>query len=93
MPGLVDDNSQVVRRGKVTLRGAELVQIFAPILQEILNLIQDQIDSIAANPEKATKVLLVGGFGQSAYLRNYISTELGSKIEVMVSPNGLVFAS
>ena len=83
----MNDAIQGVFKGKFTLRGTDLVQIFAPILQAILNLIQDQVESITFASGRATKVILVGGFGQSSYLRNHIRKELGSEIEVMVSPN------
>jgi len=53
-------------------------------MQEVVNLVLGQI--------KATKtavraVLLVGGFGQSAYLRDCIRAAVGD-VEVMQSPNG-----
>lgn len=45
--------------------------------------------SATKNPVKA--VLLVGGFGQSAYLRERIRSAVGG-IEVMQSPNGSAHA-
>ncbi len=87
VPGLRDNARAGVRRGRLCVTGPEVKKIFEPVVQEVIALISGQI--------KATKttikaVLLVGGFGQSAYLRDCIRQALGSTVEVMQSPNGYV---
>ncbi|MCJ1452970.1 hypothetical protein MMC28_003315 [Mycoblastus sanguinarius] len=82
VPGLGDNGKLGIRRNKVTLNGTEIRLIFEPVLDEVLKLVMAQI--------KAAKViikavLLVGGFGQNAYLRDCISKEVGPKIEVKQS--------
>ena len=66
VPGLVDDPEQGVRRGKFRMTGAQVSQIFEPVIQEVLTLVQGQI---ASTGKKVKAVLMVGGFGQNAYLR------------------------
>ena len=88
VPGLVDDPVHGVRRGKYTLQGSDIVEIFKPVLQEIIALVKGQISGTS---RKVKAVLLVGGFGQSVYLRNSLRSALSSKItkiEVLVPPNG-----
>ena len=88
MPGLGDNGKLGIRRNKVTLNGTEIRLIFEPVLDEVLKLVMAQI--------KAAKViikavLLVGGFGQNAYLRDCISKEVGPKIEVKQSQDAYVY--
>ena len=57
-------------------------------MQEVITLVTGQI-SATQNSVKA--VLLVGGFGQCAYLRDCIRHAVGTaNVEVMQSPNGSV---
>ena len=84
VPGLVDNTNQGVRRGKFTLTGAEIVQIFSPVLSEIIALVGGQILS---TKREVKAVLLVGGFGESAYLRASLRKAVGSRIEILVPPN------
>ena len=68
------------------MTGSEVKSIFEPVVNEVLGLVMGQV---AASPSAVKAVLLVGGFGQSAYLRDRLRqavTERG--IEVMQSPNG-----
>ena len=84
VPGLRDCLNLGVRRGRLTVSGAEVQSIFEPVVQEVISLVLGQINA-TKSPVRA--VLMVGGFGQSAYLRDRIRTAIG-KIEVMQSPNG-----
>ncbi len=73
-----------MNRGKFTLKGDDIQRIFEPVMKEIISLVQGQIDATG----KAVKaVLLVGGFGESAYLLQSLRRALGSEIEVLVPPN------
>lgn len=85
VPGLVDDPEQGVRRGKFRMTGAQVSQIFEPVIQEVLTLVQGQI---ASTGKKVKAVLMVGGFGQNAYLREKIRDAIDPSIEVMQPPNG-----
>lgn len=85
VPGLVDDPAQGVRRGKFRMTGLQVSSIFEPVVQEIVTLVKGQI---AATGKKVNAVLMVGGFGQNAYLRETIRASIDRNIEVMQPPNG-----
>ena len=75
-----------VRRGRLRLNKTDIEAIFKPVVDEVVSLVMGQITATQA-PIKA--VLLVGGFGQNAYLRDCVRRAVGQKgIEVMQSPNG-----
>ena len=84
VPGLMDNATQGVRRGKFIINGDEIAQIFRPVLREIIRLVRGQI---AATSRDVKAVLLVGGFGESVYLRESLRTALGSDIEILVPAN------
>lgn len=91
VPGLGDNEALGIKRNKLCLKGTEVRTIFEPVLDEVIKLVMGQIKSL----EKAIKaVLLVGGFGQSAYLRDAIREEIkksaSHKTQVMQPPNGPV---
>lgn len=69
----------------MTLPGTTVKAIFEPVVNEVLKLVTGQIEAVK-RPVKA--VVLVGGFGQNAYLRDTIRDKLkSSNVEVMQSPN------
>ena len=84
VPGLVNNVQQGIKRGKFGLGGSEIVQIFSPVLDEVIALVNDQISS---TQREVKAVLLVGGFGESAYLRTSLRKAIGSEIEILVPPN------
>ncbi|MCJ1304113.1 hypothetical protein MMC08_006925 [Hypocenomyce scalaris] len=84
--GLADDPEAGVRRGKFHITGAQLKGVFQPVIDEIIRLVKGQV---RATKSKVKAVLLVGGLGQNAYLRDCIRNAVASSgIEVMQSPNG-----
>lgn len=86
MPGLADNPETGIRRGKIVLGAAELRRVFRPVIDEVITLVKGQV---RATKKKVKAVLLVGGFGQSAYLRDAIRGAVEeSGIEVLQSPNG-----
>ena len=75
-----------VRHGRFRLVREDVLAIFEPVVKEIISLIDGQI---AATKADVKAVLLVGGFGQSTFLRDSVRQAVGPKrIEVMQSPNG-----
>ena len=80
----MDNRQQGVQRSKFRLKGNEIIQIFRPVLDEIIALVQGQISS---TKRKVKAIILVGGFGESAYLRKALKAAVGSNIEILVSPN------
>lgn len=86
MPGLRDSVTRGVRRGRLRLTGSDVGAIFEPVVTEILALVDGQIKATEA---QVKAVLMVGGFGQSTYLRDRLRQAVSSQgIEVMQSPNG-----
>lgn len=85
VPGLADDPSQGVRRGKFKMSGADVKKIFDPVVEEVVALVRGQI---TATNKKVKAVLMVGGFGQNAYLREQVRVAIDPAIEVMQPPNG-----
>ena len=84
VPGIQDNPQLGVRRGRMRLTGGQVRTIFDPVVKQIIDLVKGQILS-TKTPVKA--ILLVGGFGQNAYLRDCIRGAVG-KVKVMQSPNG-----
>lgn len=83
--GLQDDKALGIRRNKLTLAGTQIRAIFDPVLEEVLKLVMGQINA-SQKPVKA--VILVGGFGQNAYLRDTIREGvMPFNIEVMQPAN------
>ncbi len=69
----------------MTLAGTEVKSIFDPVVKEVLNLVTGQIK---AAKRQVKTVILVGGFGQNAYLRDAISAEVSSSdVEILQSPD------
>ena len=91
VPGLADNTALGIKRNKMTLAGTEVRLIFEPVLNEVTKLVMEQLK---ASKKDVKAVLLVGGFGQSAYLRDSIRKEVKSafstKTEVIQPPNGYV---
>lgn len=72
----------------MTLAGSDVKAIFDPVVKEVLNLVTGQIK---AAKRQVRAVILVGGFGQNAYLRDVIREEVKSSgVEVLQSPNRYV---
>lgn len=83
-----------IKKGRLAVSKQELKKIFKPVMNEIIALIQDQIretekpsEDASIRSKKVKLVLLVGGFGNSFYLRNRISERFGASIDVKVAPN------
>lgn len=67
------------------MTGTDVKKIFDPVVDEVVALVRGQI---AATNKKVKAVLMVGGFGQNAYLRETVRAAIDSNIEVMQPPNG-----
>ena len=86
--GLADNAVLKIKRGKMTISGGEIRKIFEPVLKEVLNLVVNQIK---ATKKKTKAVLLVGGFGGNAYLRDSMHQEVKAyNTQVVQVENGSV---
>lgn len=79
VPGLADNVEKGVRRQKLTIKGAVLRDLFKPVMGAITTLVKCQLQ----HSKKARAIILVGGFGQSPYLRRCIQQVVGDEIEIM----------
>ena len=69
----------------MTVPGEDIATIFLPVIQEIVKLVEEQI---AATERPVKAVLLVGGFGQSSFLRDSLRTALSHEVDVMQPAHG-----
>lgn len=75
-----------VRRGRFKIGQADMrTEIFEPVILDIISLVREQIRLIGGS---VTAVLLVGGFGQSQYLKSRIKAAINSSIQVLQPANG-----
>ncbi|KAL2689750.1 hypothetical protein Neosp_003811 [[Neocosmospora] mangrovei] len=80
------DPSLGLRRNRYTMSQDDMkTKIFEPIMKDIVCLIKEQIkmagDGVAA-------VIMVGGFGQSRYLKSRVREAISSKTEVLQPESG-----
>ena len=88
----MNSTSLSVSRGKLRLIGTDVRTIFEPVLNEVVNLVMAQIK---ATDKSIKGVLMVGGFGQNAYLRDLVRKEVKSNptsrnAEVLIPKDGFV---
>lgn len=85
VPGLADNKKLGIRKNNMSLSGTAVRVIFEPVVEGVLELVTGQINA-AKRPIKT--IVLVGGFGQNAYLRDAIREKVKpSNVEVLQSPN------
>jgi molecular chaperone DnaK (HSP70) len=75
----------ILKKGKLHLTLDEMTQIFEPVVSAMTTLVSNQITATKSNVKA---VLLVGGFGQSPYLRNMIQEVVESNIAVLQPADG-----
>ncbi|KAF8469761.1 hypothetical protein BDZ91DRAFT_720982 [Kalaharituber pfeilii] len=69
VPGLLDNAETGIEDGFLEIHREEMRDIFEPVIQEVLQLIQKQVDSVYLSGHSVVSaILLVGGFGSSPYL-------------------------
>ncbi|KAG8754228.1 hypothetical protein FRC14_005283, partial [Serendipita sp. 396] len=75
------DNAVGVRRGKVSLTAAEVASCFAVPIKDIRDSVRSLIDS-----RNVQYLVLVGGFGESTYLRQELESAFGTRgVSVIVA--------
>lgn len=81
------DSSLGLKRDRFAISQEDMTtKIWDPIMKDIICLIKEQI-SLA--DEKVAAVVLVGGFGQSAYLRSRVRDVIVSRVRVLQPENGV----
>ncbi|OOF96507.1 hypothetical protein ASPCADRAFT_145022 [Aspergillus carbonarius ITEM 5010] len=79
VPGIGDNELLGVRRGRLRVSGREMKELFQPILEGVQDLVQRQVQ---ASAKQVNAIFLVGGFGQSEYLRQYLEDAFSPQIGV-----------
>jgi hypothetical protein len=80
-----DDPSVGLINGELVIQGVHLRrEVFDPVVEEVLNLIEDQAKKL---DRPVDGLLLVGGFSQSDYLMSRIQETFGSRIRVIARPS------
>ncbi|KAI1083932.1 actin-like ATPase domain-containing protein [Whalleya microplaca] len=67
-PGLPDDEEARLDCGFLVMTAAEIKEIFEPVVQEVCDLVQGQVNGLRSKGGIVSGIILVGGFGQSDYL-------------------------
>lgn len=85
VPGIADDPELGVRRGRIRVTGKEMQKLFLPTIRDIEKLVREQIQTSRA---EVKAVLLVGGFGQSPYLRKHLRDCFSPGVQVIAPVDG-----
>ncbi|KAI1766565.1 actin-like ATPase domain-containing protein [Hypoxylon sp. FL1150] len=67
-PGLPDDDEARIDSGFLVMTAEEVKGIFEPVVKEVCDLVQGQVDGLRSKGGIVSGIILVGGFGQSDYL-------------------------
>ncbi|KZF20017.1 actin-like ATPase domain-containing protein [Xylona heveae TC161] len=77
-PGLSDDEDAGLESGFLILTTAQVKAIFEPVVEEVCKLVEGQVEGIREKGESVQWIILVGGFGQSKYLYDYLKAHFNS---------------
>jgi hypothetical protein len=85
--GLPDDEKLGIKDQWLEIPFSDLRdKIFEPVVSEVVDLVKSQLHK--STYRSNIMVLLAGGFGQNAYLRERLQETVGSLIQVLVIANG-----
>ncbi|KAI1373755.1 actin-like ATPase domain-containing protein [Hypoxylon crocopeplum] len=73
-PGLPDDEEARLDSGFLVMTADEVKGIFEPVVKEVRDLVQGQVDGLRSKGGIVSGIILVGGFGQSNYLYQKLKT-------------------
>lgn len=82
VPGMKDNPGLGVHRGRLTVPGSTVKQIFRPVVDKILSLVRGQLSTVRQNGFTLKAIFMAGGFGNNDYLKDRISRAVGPMIEV-----------
>lgn len=63
--GVCDGEAPGVEQGFLTLTSTDVLGIFTPVIEEIIQLVQGQVDRLQRRGKSVNGIVLVGGLGQS----------------------------
>ncbi|KAL8947714.1 MAG: hypothetical protein Q9222_006038 [Ikaeria aurantiellina] len=68
VPAFPDSEEHNVRRARYRMQGADLFDIFEPVIHAVVDLVVKQIEASKAAGCNVSGVVMVGGFGANSYL-------------------------
>lgn len=77
-PGLPDDEEAGLDSGFLVMTSDQIKDIFEPVVKEVCDLVQGQVDGLRAKGGIVSGIVLVGGFGQSNYLYRRLKSHFSS---------------
>lgn len=77
-PGLPDDEEAGLDSGFLVMSAQQIKDIFDPVIQEVIQLVENQVNSIRTKGGLVCGIVLVGGFGQSNYLYKRMKTHFNN---------------
>ncbi|KAF8464844.1 hypothetical protein BDZ91DRAFT_659776 [Kalaharituber pfeilii] len=80
LPGVPDNPEKRVRKRKITFTTNEVKGIFEPTFTKIAETVQNQVIAVQeASRKNVDGIILVGGFGSSKYLANWLKANVRNK--------------
>jgi molecular chaperone DnaK (HSP70) len=70
MPGLPDDEAAGIDSGFLVMTTEQVKATFDPVIKQVIDLVQGQVDAVTSKHGTVAGIILVGGFGQSNHLYN-----------------------
>ncbi|KAG6227755.1 hypothetical protein E4U34_005206 [Claviceps purpurea] len=77
-PGLPDDETAGLDSGFLIMTAPQIRDIFMPVVQEVCDLVQGQVDRLRSQGGTVSGIILVGGFGQSEHLYRRLKAHFSS---------------
>lgn len=77
-PGLPDDEEAGLESGFMLLKSEQIKTILDPVIKEVINLVEGQVETIRAKAGHVAAIVLVGGFGQSNYMYKKMKAHFGA---------------
>jgi hypothetical protein len=77
-PGLPDDEEVGLDSGFLVMTASQVKDIFEPVVKEVCDLVQGQVNGLRSKGGVVSGIVLVGGFGQSDYLYRRLKSHFTS---------------
>ncbi|KAL9033319.1 MAG: hypothetical protein Q9180_006009 [Flavoplaca navasiana] len=82
-----DEAALGIFRRRMKLTGIELFSIFEPVIQDVIDLVEQQIQATKDFKAEVKAVLLIGGFGESEYLYQRLRDTVASQGIIVEKPS------
>ncbi|KAI6821312.1 actin-like ATPase domain-containing protein [Hortaea werneckii] len=90
LPNFEDNAKAGIQDGYLCVNQKDVSQMFKPIVQQIIELVEDQVNSVHGLGQKVNALIMVGGFGQSEFLATCLRKRFSERepaIEVLQPVN------